>query len=320
MSAEVQEDVAALAERMIKTFRPKKLHVIWFGGEPLLAPEVIWSLTKKLRILAAGSGVSYTAGIITNGYLLTQELADRLAKNGVKYGIIALDGVGSAYDRSRHLKGEGGTFERITGNIRSIRIPFPVSIRHAITEANMDQVEALRAFTERLSKESGNLLFNSPDACGWNNATDVREGDVKLVHGDNAARIALIRDKYRFTAVSGGRCGACTIGRVDIDARGKLYKCGPEMDNLEGRSFGTAKDWDPAAPLDTASDPEQLTRYLDAAVGDRDVECFECEWLPLCAGGCPYHRVNIGKDCLSYKNKPEQYVRTLYERLTGMVL
>ncbi|MBO4375298.1 MAG: radical SAM protein [Lachnospiraceae bacterium] len=316
MSDAVQDDVAALAERMIKTFHPKKLHVIWFGGEPLLAPDVIWSLTKKLQSLTDSCKVAYTAGIITNGYLLTQEIADRLAQNGIRYGIIALDGVGDAHDRSRHLRGGGGTFERITDNIRSIRIPFPVSIRHVITGTNLDQIGSLQEFTQKLSAESGNRLCYAPDACGWNNATDARGADVRLLEGDTAAEIGLLRDKYRFTAARGGYCGGCSIGSVDIDSKGRLYKCWPEMDNLKGRSFGNAKDWDPADPVRTADDPLQLTGYLDTAVGDNDPECMECIWLPLCAGGCPYYRVNIGKSCLPYRDMPEKFIQTLYERMT----
>lgn len=315
MSPQVQSDTAALAERMISALQATKLHVIWFGGEPLLAPEVIWSLTERFKELTDRLNIRYTAGIITNGYLLTQELLDRLAESGVGYGIIALDGVGEVHDRSRHLKGGGGTFAKITDNLRTLRIPFPVSIRHVITEDNLDQMEPLSAYTERLAKESGNPLHYNPDSCGWNNATDERGADVRLLHGEEAARLALKRDKYRFTAARGGFCGACSLGSVDIDAKGRLYKCWPEMDNLDGRSFGTARDWDPADPINTASDPEQLSRYLDTAVGDLDMECWECRWLPLCAKGCPYYRVNIGKSCLPYKDRPDEYVRTLYERL-----
>lgn len=79
MSEAVQDDVVALAERMLRTFAAKKLHVIWFGGEPLLAPETIWALTERLRALTDRLGAAYSAGIVTNGYLLTQELVDRLA-------------------------------------------------------------------------------------------------------------------------------------------------------------------------------------------------------------------------------------------------
>ena len=315
MSARVQGEVEALAERMIHTFHAKKLHVIWFGGEPLLAPDVIWRLTEKFRDLTDRTNIRYSAGIITNGYLLTQKLLDRLSESSVGYGIIALDGVGEKHDRTRHLKGGGGTFSNITENLRTLRIPFPVAIRQVITEDNLDQIEALSALIKNLATESGNLLQYSPDSCDWNNATDKRGAEVRLLQGDEAEKIGLRRDKYRFTAARGGYCGACSLSSVDIDAKGNLYKCWSEMDNIDGRSFGTAAEWDPADPIKTASDPEQLSRYLDTALGDLDEECRECMWLPLCVQGCPYYRVNIGKCCLPYKDRPDEYIRALYERM-----
>jgi uncharacterized protein len=41
-------------------------------GEPLLAFNRIVSLTRKMQAL----GLKYKAGIITNGYLLTEDIAE----------------------------------------------------------------------------------------------------------------------------------------------------------------------------------------------------------------------------------------------------
>ena len=52
----------------------------WFGGEPLLAPEIVESLSQRLIALADERGIEYDAGIITNGYLLDQDTVDMLAR------------------------------------------------------------------------------------------------------------------------------------------------------------------------------------------------------------------------------------------------
>ena len=54
MSAEVQDDVVALAGRMLEASEARALLVTWFGGEPLLAPGVIESLSGRLSDLARG--------------------------------------------------------------------------------------------------------------------------------------------------------------------------------------------------------------------------------------------------------------------------
>lgn len=50
MTQEGQDDVAALAERMMKASAAKKLDVTWFGGEPLLMPDVIEALSRYLLV------------------------------------------------------------------------------------------------------------------------------------------------------------------------------------------------------------------------------------------------------------------------------
>ncbi len=311
MSEEVQDDVIALAERMMKRFGAKTLHVTWFGGEPLMNPDVIWNLTPRFRELA----LRYGASIFTNGSLLTQEILDQLGNCGVKSAVIAIDSVGEANDRTRHYKGGSGSFDIITHNLRTLHIPFFVSIRHLLTEDNTDQMAPLEATVTQLRQESGNRLFYAPDTCGWNHATDDRQGDVRHMEDERAAMIGIRRDMYRFVAARGRYCGAATLSSVSVDARGELYSCWPEMDNREGRSFGLARTWDPARPFETATRPELLKQYLDTALPNGDAECRECQWLPFCVGGCPYKRVNKEKECLPYKNRPEEYVLALYRRM-----
>ena len=92
MTQEVQDGVIALAERMLKASAAKKLDVTWFGGEPLLMPDIIEALSARLMSLAEKYGAEYDASIITNGFLLTQEIADMLDHCKVASAQITLDG------------------------------------------------------------------------------------------------------------------------------------------------------------------------------------------------------------------------------------
>ena len=53
MSEQVQDDVVALAGRLLKAAKADRLSVTWFGGEPLLAPDIIASLSERLKAVAA---------------------------------------------------------------------------------------------------------------------------------------------------------------------------------------------------------------------------------------------------------------------------
>ena len=77
------------------------------------------------------------------------EIVDTLNQCNIKSAQITLDGIGEAHDATRHLTGGGSTFECITENLRTLKIPFKVSVRHNVHKGNTDQVPELRALIEK---------------------------------------------------------------------------------------------------------------------------------------------------------------------------
>ena len=313
MTEEVQADAVALAERLLKTSRAKSLSVIWFGGEPLLAPDVIEALSEKLMALAEEQGAEYSASIITNGYLFTPDVVKMLEKAQVKSAQITLDGIGAAHDATRHLRGGGSTFGRIVENLRQ-PIPFPVNIRHNVHEGNRDEIEPLKAFIETLAKETGNKISYYPAPVSGSEAAEKRGSQVDLIDGDENCQVGILQDSDRFISGAGHYCDANLLFKICIDEKGRLTKCWEAVDK-EGISFGNARDWDPADPLRTASVPDNLIRFLNTAAPLTDEECRECIWLPACRGGCPWQRLFRKRKCLPYRDAPEAYVRSLVEKL-----
>ena len=314
MSPEVQDDVVALAERMLDAASEKNVHVSWFGGEPLLAPDVIESLTERLRKLAEDRGGKYAASIITNGYLLTQEIADMLGRCGVSSAQITIDGLGATHDATRHLTNGGPTFDRIVANLRDIKLPFRVSVRHNVHAGNRAEIDALKEFIEKLAKESGNKLGYYPAPVSGSDTADERGKQVGLLCGSDESEVSLRQEASRFAKGRGHYCGAHNIWSVGVDDKGNLQKCWEAVDK-PWISFGTAHDWNPADPLTTASHPDNLTMYLNTAAPVPDEECRECVWLPICVGGCPHRRIFDGRHCIAFKDEPESYVLALHARI-----
>ena len=314
MSEEVQDDVIALAKRMLDASGAKSISVSWFGGEPLLAPDIIESLSKRLMELANERGGTYDAAIITNGYLLTQEIVDMLDRVKVTMCQVTIDGMGATHDATRRLAGGGPTFDRITSNLRNLRIPFPVHIRHNVHEGNKPEMEELETFINKLATESGNKLEYYPAPVSGSTAADERGEQVGLLCGTDASEVGLKQEARRFRAGRGHYCGAHSIWSIGIDELGNLQKCWEAIDK-RNISFGTAHDWDPSDPLRTASKLDNLTMYLNTACPVPDDECRECVWLPMCVGGCPYRRIFSARACVEFKNQPEAYVLALHARI-----
>ena len=314
MSTEVQDDVVALTERMLEASGAKNIHVSWFGGEPLLVPDIIESLSERLMALADERGGEYAAGIITNGYLLTQDIADMLERCKVNYAQVTIDGMGATHDATRRLSGGGPTFERITSNLRDVRIPFTVSIRHNVHEDNRSEMDELKEFIDKLAEESGNKLNYYPAPVTGSETADERGEQVGLLCETNASEVGIRQEAGRFSVGRGHYCGAHIVWSVGIDEKGNLQKCWEAVDK-PSISFGTAHDWDPANPLTTASNPDNLTMYLNTACPVPDEECRECVWLPMCVGGCPHKRLFDGRACVAFKDNPESYVLALHARI-----
>ena len=314
MSAQVQDDIVGLAERMLDALGGKRLSVTWFGGEPLLAPDIIESLSKRLMALAEERGCEYSASIITNGYFLDQKNVDMLAAAKVDYAQITIDGLGATHDATRYLVGGGPTFDRIVHNLRTSSIPFKIAIRHNVHEGNRHEVDDLEAFIKQLAEESGNNLVYYTAPVSASPVADERGKQVGLLCGTNEEDIGVRQESGRFHAGRGHYCGAHNIWSVGIDDKGNLQKCWEAVDKPD-ISYGTARDWDPAKPFETTSNVNNLTMYLNTAIPVPDEECRECVWLPTCAGGCPHKRLFEKRSCIPFKNNPESYVLALHARI-----
>ena len=314
MSEEVQDDVVKLVERMLDASGAKNISVTWFGGEPLLAVNVIESLSMRLMALADDRGCEYGAGIVTNGYLLTQDVVDMLERCKVHSMQITIDGMGTTHDATRHLANGGPTFERITSNLRSTKLPFKVNIRHNVHEGNKSEMDELNAFVEELAAQSGNQLYYYPAPVSGSDAATERGEQVGLLCDSNASEVSIRQEAGRFEAGRGIYCGAHNFWSVGIDEKGNLQKCWEAVDKPH-LSFGNVHDWDPSDPLATASNADNLTKYLNTAVPVPDEECRDCVWLPNCVGGCPYRRLFEERACVKFKDDPESYVLALHARI-----
>lgn len=97
------------------------LKIAWFGGEPLLAKEVMLDICAHASAAAAANGCFYTSAATTNGYLLDIATAKRLAEVGLWEYQITLDGPPEDHDRTRVMANGEKTYDTIFGNLLALR-------------------------------------------------------------------------------------------------------------------------------------------------------------------------------------------------------
>ena len=83
--------------------------IAWYGGEPLLCPEIIQRITENIHVKDGG----FTASVITNGYFLDRKMAEFLQRQKVGYAQVTVDGPPDIHNARRRLPNGQDTFHRI---------------------------------------------------------------------------------------------------------------------------------------------------------------------------------------------------------------
>lgn len=119
---------------------PVRLH--WFGGEPLMNHPAISIICSRLR----SAGIAFQSRMTSNGYLFSDTLADRAAKEwNLKNIQITLDGTEDIYNRSKaYVDAAGSPYQRVLDNIdRLLDASIDVVIRMNMGLHNREDLLAL---------------------------------------------------------------------------------------------------------------------------------------------------------------------------------
>ena len=103
MSKEVADKVINVLVNAAKAV--KKYRVTFYGGEPLSNSEIVFYIIEKLE---QGSPNKFSFSCLTNGSLVTEELAQKLKQHNVSVGL-SLDGWANI-DKNRRLTNGKETF------------------------------------------------------------------------------------------------------------------------------------------------------------------------------------------------------------------
>ena len=125
----------------------------WFGGEPLLAKDIMLNIGTYAHELCRRQGVGFSANTTTNGYGLTEELFSQLLDISHTEFQITLDGDEEWHDKTRVRANGGSTFAKIWENLHGCRRTereFLITLRLHVHE---DNVESMKRLHGRLKDE-----------------------------------------------------------------------------------------------------------------------------------------------------------------------
>ena len=279
MSAETVEDTLRFILRH-KPENAKKIHIHWFGGEPMCAPDNIDRICAGLT----EAGIAFSAEMTSNGSLFTRETAEKAAQVW-KIGEIqiTLDGMAEEYARRKqYASAPERPFETVIRNMHLlIAAGIRVTVRLNTDENNLEEIaraaeylgeeftgeekKKLRVYAHSLYALSG----EGPEACPAGAGSDALEERVAEINEEILRRGLARRDLSALFTLKTLYCmAAAPENSVVIDAAGQLYACEAMP---EGMRFG-----------DVRSGPDPKARARVAAPCAVRAECEACVFLPQC--------------------------------------
>jgi uncharacterized protein len=262
----------------------KHVNIDFYGGEPLLSYNLISNISRTLKSSVEKKGLEYTFSLITNGTLLTGERTEELSSLGLRSAKITIDGPRENHNSSRPFKSGKGSFDIIVTNIKEaspfteIQLggiytrenyhTFPAFLDYLIEEG-LDQGKiSIVKFDPEVNPKRRTRLTDFRDRSELINEPWIAEASLYL-------REEILKRGFHTSSIRPSPCMIEIENDIVVHYDGSLYKC-PGFIGQEGFEVGDLK-----RGIRDYSESHNLDLW-------KREECLDCEYLPLCFGGCRY--------------------------------
>ena len=258
----------------------KRILIQWFGGEPLVNPDVITCITKELDENLKDKGVELVYKMATNGSLINDKILKQMKEVWHISSIqVTLDGMKNEYEKRKAYINMPNAFDKVIKNINSLaKEGIKVRIRLNYDLENFNNILNLIDYLGQAITDKKNVvcyaypLFET----GKTKSPDEREIAIKLIEiNKRIIKNHLSKSKEIFTMhFSVNKCYACSRNSFLINPEGKLGKCSMALN--EEDFIGDV--WSPI-PLN-----KNYLKWCSTELPSE--ECHSCKFLPFCQGGC----------------------------------
>ncbi len=321
MSPKVEEALIKFVEEQLMS--RQGLYVSWFGGEPLLELDAVERLSNTFDAICKKQNALFPPSyIVTNGYLLTRETAERLKKANIHSAQVTLDGIPKIHNQRRKLVSGGNTFDRILENIKAASQFLKIHLRVNVDKDNIQHLEEFYKLLAERGAVTDNIVvylapvFPSEGSCADLSGNCIgRESfsHILVEESIRAGRYGISLTNYP-ALFKNGFCIADKLNGYVVAPSGLLFKCWEQISSDEKDSVGNI--------LSKGQTNRQIMNNVGFLNWDPILEkkCSACNVFPICGGGCVLLGVkgkgNINR-CSHFKYKIEDTLRLKYrETLT----
>ncbi len=294
------ETADAVVEYIRNNWNEELFNVTWFGGEPLLATDIIDYISDKLKQF----NINFISRITTNGYELNDEVIKKCKNKWNTTQIqVSIDALFEDYDKIKNYNNnhDGSAFKKVIDNItNALKNKIKIRVRINFNPLKKESAQKLMDYLEKKYKNYANFksYFAPIDEKEMivPNITDefksMKEHPyLSLIkysqkygyylgndRGENGNFIfdekGLLVDLKLYPSPT--NCYASCPSVFAIDSKGDLYKC--------HRILGKGTDYC-SGNVKTGIVKNEIYDFFCTTKLSFE-ECKKCKLLPICQGGC----------------------------------
>lgn len=307
MPEEVQQKLLAYIDESTETVR--NLSLIWYGGEPLLAIDIVCHLSKSIVAITHKKQIGYRAKVITNGYLLTQPgIVQKLIDSHISRIDLTLDGPPEVHNGRRRLKtGHGPTFDHILEGLRQVRAQgLEVQLRINADRSNQESLFGLLDILDQYHLRDIPIVLGRVGAY----TSGCKLPETSYLSDEEFSRLAKQFRKPQHPCLA-HPCSSNKLNAYVIDPDGDLYKCWIQIGEKQHRIGNITYHHRPGI--------QERMREIDWLTWEPfdSAHCKPCKLLPICMGGCSYRARFISSSqppCPEWKYNLKEWVKEQFRK------
>ncbi|MET4430488.1 radical SAM protein [Mycolicibacterium sp. 624] len=297
----------------------KTVNCTWYGGEPLLAADIVVDLSSRLRqAVEEAGGTLNPMSIITNGTLLDEVMVKRLTDVGITSAQVSFDALVDDGQETRGVHDPDGEPSVILRNVISAAAHLDLNVRINVHRANAKDVprilEVLREHKlDRLAGLAHTTDLDGEAGCvtgldGQRSKPAMKSLPLYVVGDKPSAPVkmnpeVMTRPEYArfeenmFPVLSDSPellvsrltprahfCSATRGAMFVIDPAGDISRCWDSV-GVASEAMGNVHQVDSdMAETEVAEKWRAMSPFVYPS-------CTACPVLPLCMGGCSHPRV-----------------------------
>ena len=342
MSVATADGIAEWMEREIATRGHRKAYVDWYGGEPMLNQDVIEHFSARMIAYCDARNVEYKGSMICNGTAWPEDKIGFIRRNRIESIQFSLDGPERHQNKRRSMvqeKGRKPSFDEVMDTVGAVvgstRVYLRVNVDPWIGWSALEVLDECekRGWLGRDTQFYPYLaIINAmTEHCGFIGKVakfDDFHAEFAEIERRFYARLGTFRDEKTFEVVQyypnrvDLNCAAVSNNAIVFGPNGRTYKCGLDVGDNHRAHGELGADGTLVIAAAPAAQPSLSPDRWDRYDPFTHARCSECQYLPVCMGGCPKAQIErdetqVRRQSEFWQNNFDRIIREYYVAASG---